>query len=257
MEDTTVTPDQALGDDSPPDVPVTSSQESPSVPTASPPRASLTPGAVKPDNTPSFQADLERLTKELKEVRKEAAENRVKSKQSEQSLDGLRKALAQSLGLEPEAEKDPKALVDELQKKLDTTTARYRQERLRNEFARAARSMQVDEEIAYAVMTINGDFEGLDLDDTALRSELAARITEAVKRNPRIQMQKEQPVAESVTEAKQDKKAPEIPKSGTEFSQHGDAPLTRAMIDKMTPDEINNPDMWKRIQHALAHNLLK
>lgn len=213
--------------------------------------------ATGSDELAKLRSDFERTQRELEKVRKEAASNRVKGTQAEQALEGLKQALAKSLDIQTEEPKAPEELVKDLQSQLEETRNKYRQERLRGAFDKAAAQAGVDTEIAFAVMTLAGDLDNLDVEDASLTAELQVRMDAVAKRNPRIKLQVAAPATPATEpEKKPTPPAPQVPVSGTEFKGQDEVPLTRQMIKNMTPEEINDPVNWARISAALEKGLL-
>jgi hypothetical protein len=206
---------------------------------------------IDPAAFKKLQSDLTKLNKELEKTRKEAASRRVEGQDKEKALKDLRDQVAKSLGLEVEDQAaDPKQLAAQI----DELKGKYRAERLKGAFERVARNADVDVELALALMTLKGDLADLDLDDSGLEAELKERIESAKERNPRISLntQAAKPAEEK---KKKEAPAPVVAANAAEITGGGDPPLTRAMIAKMTPDEVNQN--FERITKALAAGTLK
>ena len=181
-----------------------------------------------------LQKQLVKLQRDLTKANQEAAKNRVDGKSKEQALEDLKKSLAGALGLTEAESADPKKLATEL----DDLRSKYRLERLKGAFGKAAADAGVDEEISFALMSINGDLIDLDVDDKSLKAELVLRLKDLKDRNPRVAIA--QAAAVVAEDKKADKPAPQaVDRSGAEFKGGNEQPLTRAMIKAMTPEQIN------------------
>jgi Skp family chaperone for outer membrane proteins len=203
-----------------------------------------TPPADAPPADP--HKELEKLRRELEKTRREAAKHRTDGKSKETALEDLKASLAKALGLQKE-DADP----EKLQQQLGELQSKYRQERLRGAFAKAAAAAGVDEDMSFALLSINGELNDLDIEDAGLQAELTLRLTELAKDKPRLKLE----APATPAGKKEPPKEVDVPASGPELKDAKDPPITRDMLAKMTPDEMNKN--WDKIQAALRSGTLK
>jgi chromosome segregation ATPase len=208
-------------------------------------------GSKSTQDTPKGEAKEEKtesvddLKREIEKLRRENAKHRTEGKTKAERLEELRKSVNKALGVDEKEEVDPKKLESEL----NDLKTKYRTERLKGAFAKAARSADVDEDIAFALMTINGDLDDLDVDDKSLKSEIELRLKALAEKNPRVKL--------GTGDKKEEKKSPpkEVPPSSVEIKGGSqETPITRETLKKMTPAEINKN--FDRIAKLLEQNKL-
>lgn len=201
-----------------------------------------------------LKKQLERTKRDLERANKEAAKSRTERKGDRDALEELRKGLAKALGLAEEESADPK----KLQTELAELKGKYQTERLKGAFAKAAKAAGVDEEISYALMSLNGELADLDVEDKSLAAEIQLRLEELKDKNPRVRLEASTPAPKTEEKAKRKAEAPQVPDaSSAEMKTNAEPALTAEMIRNMTPDQINDPKNWDRIAAALANNTLK
>lgn len=133
----------------------------------------------------------------LKTTRKEAAEHRVKSKQHEETINGLKKLLNLDADASPDA----------ITERLNTLEKQLHAEKIENVFNRVAHAEGVDASLTFLMLKGKGVFDSIEVNGD-LEKELSKLVKIAVKEKPAL------------------KSVPSIEKNGSSFDGGNAKPKT-------------------------------
>lgn len=175
------------------------------------------------------------LEAELKRARDEAAKRRIGAKEAKAEKDSLVKSIAKALGID-DGDPDPEKLAADL----EATRAENKQLKLGAEFAKAAKAVGADADLAWAVLQTSGEFVStLDVNSEGISEDLESFLKTAIDHNPKL------------------KQGPGAPaKSGTDIKGGTQKKtFTREEVQAMTPDEINQN--WDAISHQMEAGAIR
>lgn len=208
--------------------------------------------------TPAPAASADELPpwaqRELKKLREEAAGNRVKAKQVEDSLtqfraeqQAQRQAFAKALGLAPDEPPTVEQLTEQLassKAQQDAESARARQAAVELAVFRAASAQQVDGNALLDSRAFVTALNGLDPTASDFQQQVTEAIATAAQQNPRYQ------VAPPAPAAPEPPAPPAIPRSSAEFGAPPQGPR------QWTDDDLVGKTP-QQVQDAINEGLLQ
>lgn len=126
----------------------------------------------------------EQLTAELAKTRREAASHRTKGVAKQKELDAANARISEInkiLGID-----DPSQSPEKIKQQLDETTAKFRQERLRNVVIVVAGKQQADPTLTWALLQSGNSLKDVDIEATDLETQVGEMVTALVTEHPKL-----------------------------------------------------------------------